>query len=72
MLYTTVGDVRGCCDHKHRSIRTAVECLGRDQGRCARQGGYSDRIVVYADHSWLTDTDREEVFAIQEHLTYGW
>lgn len=44
--YTTKGDVRRCCGHKHRSIQTAVDCRNRDQNACVRQGGYSDRSVV--------------------------
>jgi len=48
-IYTTIGSVRGCCGHRHRSLETAEECLERDRRGCARHGGYSDRDVVVAD-----------------------
>lgn len=47
--FTTTGPVRGTCGHKHRSMKTAVECLKRDIRGCASQGGYSDRRVVAID-----------------------
>lgn len=45
-LYTTVGSVRGCCQHLHRSESAAEECVRDDADGCATQGGYSDRRVV--------------------------
>jgi len=50
--YYTCGtnlDVRGNCGHKHRTLEAAEKCNDRDQAGCARQGGYSDRGVVYID-----------------------
>lgn len=41
--YTTVGPVRGCCGHHHRTIKAAADCCRRDQSGCKSQGGYSDR-----------------------------
>jgi hypothetical protein len=46
MAYTTYGDIRGCCGHRHKTIETAETCLGRDQRGCASRRGYSDRSVV--------------------------
>ena len=48
VAYTTTGDVRGRCGHRHKSLRTATACLLRDQAACCRLGGgaYSDRQVV--------------------------
>jgi len=43
--YTTDGDVRGACDHQHRTPGAAWACIARDHAGCARQGGYSDREV---------------------------
>lgn len=48
LRYTTKGDVRGCCGHRHMSLREAYNCLRRDQKGCASQGGYSDRKVLGA------------------------
>lgn len=44
--FTTSGPVRGDCGHKHKYLRTAQECLDKDQKGCAQQGGYSDRVIV--------------------------
>jgi hypothetical protein len=44
--FTTDGPVRGECGHKHKYLRTAQECLEKDQRGCANQGGYSDRVIV--------------------------
>jgi hypothetical protein len=72
MEYTTEGDVRGCCDHKHQSIKAAAACLKRDQEGCARQGGYSDRRIVRLTIDergvWrtepLTESEQDEYYAI--------
>jgi hypothetical protein len=47
--YTTIGSVRGCCGHDHRSIGAAQRCLARDARGCRAQGGYSDRYIVRDD-----------------------
>ena len=44
--YTTKGDVRRSCGHKHRTVATAFACLQQDIAGCRRQGGYSDRYIV--------------------------
>ena len=46
MYYTTRGDIRGGCGHKHKTVRTAVACLQDDAKGCRKQGGYSDRRVL--------------------------
>jgi hypothetical protein len=40
------GDVRGECGVSHLSRFAAEACINRDHRACARQGGYSDRMVV--------------------------
>ena len=45
--YKCEGDVRGDCDHKHRTPSGARRCLEEDRKGCKTQGGYSDRKVVY-------------------------
>ena len=59
--YTTQGNVRGCCEHKHRTIEAAKRCIDRDHAGCVRQGGYSDRTVVYSDGSELSSDDQDYV-----------
>ena len=59
--YTTMGSVRGCCGHKHRTIEAAKRCIDRDHAGCVRQGGYSDRTVVYSDGSELSSDDQDYV-----------
>ena len=48
-IYTTIGSVRGCCGHKHKTYEAAQACMHADQAGCARHGGYSDRQVVSSD-----------------------
>lgn len=43
--YTTWGDVRGGCGHRHKTIAAAEQCIERDSAGCQRQGGYTDRHV---------------------------
>lgn len=54
-MFTTKGNVRGCCGHKHRSLETAVRCLREDMKGCQSQGGYSDRSVVKTDGEPLSE-----------------
>lgn len=42
-MYTTWGEIRGCCGHAHRTFDAAIACIKRDDVGCASQGGYSDR-----------------------------
>lgn len=44
--YTTLGSVRGCCGHRHSSIRTAAKCLAKD--RRAVQSRYPSRFPTRA------------------------
>jgi len=50
--YTTIGSVRGCCDHIHRSLGTALACLKKDGLSASYQGTgcYSDREVLAVTH----------------------
>ena len=56
-VYTTIGSVRGCCGHRHKSREAAERCLAEDQRGCERQGGYSDRVVVESDADGVLCTD---------------
>ena len=64
--YTTRGDVRGACGHKHRSLRTAEQCRQRDADGCAEQGGYSDRRVIRGDGEPLTAAEWAEQVELEE------
>lgn len=62
--YTTTGSVRGCCDHKHRTIETAQRCIDRDHAGCKSQGGYSDRkIVAVVDGERRPLTEEEYLYS---------
>lgn len=63
-IYTTIGSVRGCCGHRHRSAEAAERCLDRDRARCAEHGGYSDRTVVAGESpvGVLADIDTGEPY----------
>ena len=43
--YTTIGSVRGACNHHHKTIEAAKRCAEKDMAACKSQGGYSDRFV---------------------------
>ena len=47
--YSCIGNVRGDCGHKHRTLSGARKCLERDQSGCESQGGYSDRYIIGTD-----------------------
>jgi len=60
--YTTIGSVRGCCGHKHRSLTAAERCRQRDANGCGSQGGYSDREVVHVDGTDLTPDEIDSIY----------
>lgn len=43
--YQAIGNVRGACNHHHKTAQTAQKCADLDQAGCKTQGGYSDRYV---------------------------
>ena len=49
MRYVAWGPVRGSTGCLHRSIESAKAACERDQKRCAKVGGYSDRRVWEVD-----------------------
>ena len=60
--FTTEGDVRGGCGHKHRSFETADACRKRDHRDCQRGNGrasYSDRRVVWVAADGNPGDDRD-------------
>jgi len=58
--YTCVGDVRGPCGVRHRSVRTAAACSARDHAGCEQQGGYSDRRLHLATGGFATVDEQRE------------
>lgn len=46
--YTRIGDTRGECGVKHRTMLAAYECCRSDESGCGSQGGYSDRTIYEA------------------------
>lgn len=60
MVYTTYGQVRGCCGHRHTSVETAERCITKDGRGCRMQGGYTDRSIVDVREDgrlYIPDTD---------------
>lgn len=47
--FTTRGEIRGQCPHKHKTRAGAQRCLDADSAGCRQQGGYSDREIVVID-----------------------
>lgn len=73
--YTTRGDVRGSCGHRHGSIATAHACLERDARGCQRAGAgcYSDRRVVAVEgEGEERDLDDVEAGELECLLGRGW
>jgi len=66
ITYVSTGDVRGACDHAHRSIAAAIACQDRDQTRAARGGGYSDRRIARGDGAPLDEWERDELARLEE------
>lgn len=58
--YYTEGNVRGACDHKHKTPRAAGACSARDMRGCRRQGGYSDRWLYRHDGIPVTQEETDE------------
>lgn len=63
-IYVCEGNVRGRCNHLHKSLVTAVRCLRKDRAGCASQsnGSYSDRDIYelvdgYARELSVADVD---------------
>lgn len=72
IYYTTLGPVRGCCGHKHLTIRTAAECMARDDAGCRRQGGYSDRRVLHVPDDIATgDLSVDRIACEPSDVTMG-
>ena len=63
--YTTVGAVRGSCNHQHRTIDSALRCLRQDQRGCKTTGGYSDRRITYSDGKELSENDVQYLAAAE-------
>lgn len=67
-MYTTIGSVCGTCGHKHRTLRTALDCLRAYEGAVQKgnPGGnsYSDRGVCHADGSALSEEEFDDLYAI--------
>ena len=63
--YTTIGDIRGECGHRHRTLRTAAICRHRDSVGCVSHGGYSDRrlyAVEEGDDIVIPSNDEREEY----------
>lgn len=61
--YIASGSVRGDCGHQHTTVGAAYDCAQRDGKACARlgSGAYSDRVVVRADGSSLSASERQQL-----------
>jgi hypothetical protein len=57
VYWTTYGDVRGASGVRHKSRHAAERAVATDQRACARQGGYSDRRVVFSRNGRLFESD---------------
>ena len=67
MSYTTHGQVRGGCGHRHRTIEAAEACLSRDIRACNSAGGYSDRVVAEIDNDGYLINDATGDYVYPDH-----
>lgn len=67
MHFSNIGSIRGCCGHKHRSLKSATKCLKDDQQDCEKQGGYSDRLTKIIEKGEVKELSANE-YAYQDHL----
>lgn len=67
MHYTTQGEVRGPCGHRHRTAAGAFSCLSDDREGCKMQGGYTDRHVYRVTLDAAGAVKMERLPEEQEH-----
>lgn len=71
--YKAVGNVRGTCSHRHKTVRTAYKCAVKD-GQGLTGGAYSDRIpcaFVDGDRVEMTDGEIDTLEDLQSKRFYG-
>jgi len=71
--YKAVGNVRGACTHRHRSVRTAYKCAIKD-GQGLTGGAYSDRVpraFEAGDRVEMTDSERDILDKLQRKRCAG-
>lgn len=57
--YVAIGNVRGQCPHKHKSVRTALKCALKD-GRGLSGTQYSDRLVKAYEDGRVVELNADE------------
>jgi hypothetical protein len=71
ITYTCRGNVRGCCEVRHGSLKAASKCQQSDQRACKKVGGYSDRKVVRInEYGRFEDLSEGEFAELNHHLIY--
>ena len=63
--YTTIGEVCGSCEHAHRTIYAAFQCVSKHRRGCNSMGGYSDRGIVHSDLSPLSEDELAKLEEIE-------
>jgi hypothetical protein len=66
-MYITKGSVRGV-GTKHRTLKGA---LLRDQARCAKVGGYSDRYIHREDGLELDSSEQKELDSLERKAQHA-
>ena len=76
-IYTTLGEDRGCCGHRHPTPQDALACGDRFRDEQQHRGDYSDRSVVAveahapwaygAPKTWrrLNNTELAEMYGVR-------
>jgi hypothetical protein len=70
-VYSTIGNVRGNCGHKHTTLAGAIRCLQADQRDCRAARGYSDRVLRVREAGEWRDIEEADISAADSILLYG-
>ena len=60
MHYFNVGEKRGDCGHRHRTLVSATKCLIEDQMVCENEGHYSDSLTKVKQKKEIYELSSDE------------
>jgi len=64
LYYVTKGAKRGSCEHKHRTVEYAYNCLRHDFQACQKEGTVSDRRVYAVENGGERELVEREIYEL--------
>lgn len=64
IFYITRGQVRGPCEHKHRTIEYAYHCLRHEIQACQKDGIVSDRRIYAVEDGRERELVEREIYEL--------